>query len=125
MDAETVFLIFACVLIVALLILVCVFGAKSEKKHKKEHPENDESKISECEFETNDIHVKIVDLSCTVLSEGYRQPRTFNEFSVTFETDEGQTLKFRVNEEMYNGFEKGQEGILKITDSTIYGFVLD
>lgn len=123
MDGETIYLLFVCFLIVALLILVCVFGAKSEKKHKKEHPEIDERTIFE--YESKDVHVKVIDLSCTVLSEGHRQPRTFNEFLVTFETDEGQILKFRVDEEMYNGFEKGQEGILKITDSTIYGFVLD
>ena len=123
MDGETIYLLFVCFLIVALLILVCVFGAKSEKKHKKEHPEIDERTIFD--YESKDVHVKVIDLSCAVLSEGHRQPRTFNEFLVTFETDEGQILKFRVDEEMYNGFEKGQLGILTVTDSTIYGFVLD
>ncbi len=121
MDAEGVFLIFAAVLILVLLILLTYFGVKYEKKDKKEHPETAEE-LLERELETQELHAKVVDLSCSILSQGYRHSRTFEEFTVTFEADDGEKYKFRVNEEMYHGFEKGQVGTLTITDGAFYGF---
>ncbi|MBQ8575641.1 MAG: DUF2500 family protein [Clostridia bacterium] len=120
MDSEAIYLIFLCVLIVAVLFLIVYFGSK---KDKNTAPVKSEEELNR-EYEYQKIHAKVTDLSCNVLSEGYRSPKTFKEFTVTFETDNGKTLKLHVSEEMYDGFEKGQVGILTVVDGQFYSFEL-
>lgn len=121
MDAEAIYLMFLCVLIVAVLLLIVYFGSKRDKNIAP--VKSEEEKLNR-EYEHQKIHAKVTDLSCNVLSEGYRPPKTFKEFTVNFETDNGKTLKLHVSEEMYDGFEKGQVGILTVVDGQFYSFEL-
>lgn len=121
MDAETIYLIFLCVLIVAALFLIGYFGSKRDKNTA---PDKSEEEKLNREYEYQKIHAKVTDLSCNVLSQGYRPPKTFKEFTVTFEADNGKTLKLHVSEEMYDGFEKGQVGTLTVADGQFYSFEL-
>jgi hypothetical protein len=41
-----------------------------------------------------------------------------------FRTEDDKVLSFNVPEEMYDGFEEGQEGILTLVDGQLYGFAI-
>ena len=70
-----------------------------------------------------EMRATVTDMKCQVRMVGTKQPRTVTEFCVCFENDEGKVFALPVNEEMYQGFEKGQRGILKLcTEDILYSF---
>lgn len=77
------------------------------------------------EFETIEIKATVTEQSCCAKLVGTKTPKAVKEFTITFKTDDGQLLKLSVPEEMYDGFEKGQHGLLKMTDGELYSFELD
>lgn len=56
---------------------------------------------------------------------GIKTPKAVREFTVTFRTEDGGILKFNVPEEMYDGFEEGQRGLITLVDGILYGFELE
>jgi hypothetical protein len=53
-----------------------------------------------------------------------KTPKATKIFTVVFHTEDDKVLSFNVPEEMYDGFEKGQEGILTVVDGQLYGFAI-
>ena len=64
------------------------------------------------------------DQVCYVKTVGIKTPKTVREFVITFKTENGDFMKFNVPEEMYDGFDKNQKGILTFVDDQLYGFAL-
>ena len=71
------------------------------------------------------IKATVVEQTCCVKTTGIKTPKTIQEFSVIFKTENGEILKLNVPEEMYDGFEEGQFGILSVIDGELYGFDLE
>ena len=71
---------------------------------------------------TREIQATVVDLCCAVRTVGYKPPKTVILFTVTFETADGQHLHLQVPQEMYEGLEKGQTGLVTLVDGELYSF---
>ena len=74
---------------------------------------------------TQEIQATVVDLCCAVRTIGHKIPKTVTLFAVTFETADGQFLQLQVPEEMYEGLEKGQKGLLTVVGGDLYSFELN
>jgi len=84
---------------------------------RKEEPE-------EREYALQKVKATVVDLACGVRTVGLQPPKTITEFAVAFQSATGQVYRFTIPEEMYEGLEKGQTGILSFIDGELYGFDL-
>lgn len=76
-------------------------------------------------YETVKTKATVINQACFVRTVGYKTPKTMRVFTVTFQTETGKILELNVPEEMYDGFEQGQTGILTVIDGELYGFELD
>jgi len=72
---------------------------------------------------TMEVYATIVDHTCRVKTIGYQTPTTVQEFTVVFETEDGKLIRLDVPQDMYDGLEKGQTGLLTIVDGNLYSFV--
>jgi len=82
---------------------------------------NDEGEITVC-------HAAVTDMLCgvnTVGHQAYKQPRAERMFIIKFKTDEGEILNVPVSEELYEGFEVGLSGELRLVDGQISSFLPD
>ena len=112
----TIFIIFA--------IIMAVKQYKQDiAKQKKSKSEN--IKPNEPEYTTVTIKATVVDQTCCVKMVGIKTPKTVKEFVIVFQSENGDILKLNVPEEMYDGFEQGQTGVLSIIDGVLYGFELE
>ena len=83
---------------------------------------NDKDPIYEPEYTTTEIHATVAELYCGASLNGMKTPKSVKEFIVVMQTNDEEFHKFSVPEEMYEGFEIGQSGILTLVDGQIYGF---
>ena len=88
------------------------------EKTKQRLPEKADEEIP-----VTQIRAEVVDLLCGVEMPGTRMPKTEKTFFVVMKTENGESLRFLVPEEMYGGFEKGQAGMLIMADGNLYGFI--
>ena len=79
----------------------------------------------EQEYAVLKVKATVTDMACGVKMVGLQTPKTVKEFAVAFQSATGQVYQFTVPEEMYEGLEKGQTGILSIVDGELYGFDID
>ena len=91
---------------------------------KKGKNSDDADPSAESQYNTVTVKATVVDQACCVKMVGYKTPKTVKEFAVAFQTETGDILRFSVPEEMYDGFEQGQVGILSVVDGEVYGFEL-
>ena len=123
-------LIFWIVLVCIFVILVVLSMIWSTKRHKREIAKKKDTDLRKDaasatpEFTTITIKATVIDQTCCVKTVGIKTPKTIKEFTVVFQTENGETLKWNVPEEMYDGFEKGQSGTLSVVDGELYGFEL-
>ena len=119
---------FLCILgAILIFVIIGVIKAIREKKNPETintKPTNKYDFLKQ-EFETIEIKATVTEQSCCAKLVGTKTPKAVKEFTITFKTDDGQLLKLSVPEEMYDGFEKGQHGLLKMTDDELYSFELD
>jgi len=100
------------------------------KQHKRDMEKKKETNISkdaavvETEFTTVTKKATVVDQTCCVKTIGIKTPKTIKEFSVVFQTENGEIIKLNIPEEMYDGFEIGQSGILSVVGGELYSFEL-
>lgn len=110
------------------IIFACVMAVKQYKRNmakQKDVHRGKEGISIEPEFTTASIRATVVDQTCCVNTIGIKTPKTVKEFVVVFQTEDGGFLKLNVPEEMYDGFEQGQTGILSVVDGELYGFELE
>ena len=92
-------------------------------KHEKEKREAIEPIENIDAFETIEINVKVVDQCCTTRMIGVKHPKSIEEYFVSFQKDNGESLKLLVPKEFYDGFEIGQVGTLTLVDGEVYSFI--
>lgn len=106
------------------LLMIFVPMFKNRKTIRAEVERQEEERCS-IEFSNEELRATVIDHSCSVQMVGLKMPKATKIFSVSFETENSEILTFQVPEEMYDGFEKGQIGLLTIVDGQLYGFALD
>lgn len=114
-----------CTIFAIICIVMTIKRYKQDVAKKKEISIEKDTISGEPEFTTVTKKVTVVDQSCCVKTIGTKTPKTIKEFSVVFQTENGEIMKLNIPEEMYDGFEKGQSGTLSIVDGELYGFELD
>lgn len=121
-------IVFICGVLI-LITVIFILGFRQGKKYKEEHPGGREAEIEKMFIEPESVkttvRATVIDLTCRAKMVGTKTPKTVREFTVIFETPDGEILKINVPEEMYDGFDKGQTGILTLADRDIYSFELE
>lgn len=109
------------------VILSFVMAVKQYKRDiaKQKELKSEDIKPDEPEYTTVTTRATVVDQTCCVKMVGIKAPKTVKEFVIVFQSENGDILKLNVPEEMYDGFEQGQTGILSIRDGELYGFELE
>ena len=79
----------------------------------------------ETTFTTQEFRATVMDHTCKVRLVVTKTPKATKIFTVVFRTEDNKILSFNVPEEMYDGFEKGQAGILTVVDGELYGFAIE
>jgi len=119
-------------LAVGLCVLVFVCYALSVRRRQDRWDKQDvprpapvwKEEPEEREYALQKVKATVVDLACGVRTVGLQPPKTITEFAVAFQSATGQVYRFTIPEEMYEGLEKGQTGILSFIDGELYGFDL-
>lgn len=111
-----------CVLAVfALCVGPIIYTFKHRKEIRAEVERREEERCS-IEFSSLEVRASVIDVNCTVKTVGIKSPKTETVFTVVFQTEQEEILTFQVPEEMYEGLEVGQTGLLTIVDGEFYGF---
>jgi hypothetical protein len=129
MDPEILFCIVAVLAIIAVVGVVAWLILRYLLKPKNiqaelERQRAQNSEPFEPQFTTEEIQATVMDHTCAVKLVGTKTPKATKIFTVVFRTEDDKVLTFNVPEEMYDGFEKGQEGILTVVDGELYGFAI-
>ena len=110
-----------------IFVIFCVImGIKQYKRDiaKQKEPKSEDIKQDEPEYTTVTARATVVDQTCCVKTIGIKTPKTIKEFTITFQAENGEIIRLNVPEEMYDGFDKKQTGILTVVDGQLYGFEL-
>ena len=87
--------------------------------------ERQEEERCNIEFSNQEIRATVLDQTCAVKTMGIKMPKTITVFTVVFQTEQEEILTFQIPEEMYEGLEIGQSGLLTVVDGELYGFAPD
>ena len=113
-------------IIIAFIVISVLAFVVAGIKYKKEHPDGIDAEIDEMfvkpETMTESFRATVVDMVCYAEMTGTKRPKSKRVFTVSFETESGEILKKNVTEEMYDGFDKGQTGVLTLVDGDLYSF---
>ena len=101
----------------AFVIICCAVSGFKRRKFA-------DDQFDEAKFTTITTRATVVDQACCVKTIGYKNPKTIQEFTITFQAENGEFIRLNVPEEMYDGFEKNQTGMLTVVDGQLYGFEL-
>lgn len=72
--------------------------------------------------EITETRAEVIDMACGTKMLGVKNPRTVEWYVVVFRDDLGKIIEVSVNKEMYDGFEIGMHGKLKLVDGGLYSF---
>ena len=112
---------------VTIFIMFCaIMWVKQYKRviEKQKELQSESIKPEEPEYTTVTTRATVVDQTCCVKTIGIKTPKTIKEFTITFRAENGEIIRLNVPEEMYDGFDKKQTGILTVVDGQLYGFEL-
>ena len=118
-------ILIACAATTLFFLLMIFVPMFKNRKTIRTELERQEAERCCVEFSHEELRATVIDQSYTVQMVGTKTPKAAKRFCVFFETENGNTLSFQVPEEMYDGFEKGQTGLLTIVDGQLYGFAPD
>lgn len=104
-------------------ICVVIFGNKRTKTKKETDLEIDEYLNSEGEIITT--HAEVIDIACGTKMVGSKNPKAVQWFVITFKKDNGEIIEVPVDNEMYEGFDIGMKGELKLVNGQLNSFQLD
>lgn len=131
MDPEIIFCIlgvlavFAVVAVVAYVILRQLLKPENIQKELERQAQITAEDPYDQPYDTRQLQVTVVDQSCKVELVGIKTPKATKIFTVLFRTAEGDLLSLQVPEEMYDGIEKEQAGLLTLVDGKLYSFDLE
>ncbi len=112
---------------ILLFLLVIVLFPLIIKELKKEMgtKEDREARIEEYFDDDGEIvetRAEVVDMACGTKMIGTKTPKSSQWYMIVFRDDLGKIIEVPVNQEMYEGFEIGMYGTLKLVDGAIYSF---
>ena len=112
---------------ILLFLLVIVLFPLIIKELKKEMgtKEDREARIEEYFDDDGEIvetRAEVVDMACGTKMIGTKTPKSSQWYMIVFRDDLGKIIEVPVNQEMYEGFEIGMHGTLKLVDGAIYSF---
>ena len=131
-------IVIAAIILIALFLIavaavVAIFLVLTRKKSKEKAklvqttvnqeeistPQND----LEYEYKTVEVTATVIGQNCATRMIGTKTPKTVREFVISFESEKGEVFNLPVKEEVYDGFETGQKGLLTMVDNELYSFV--
>ena len=119
----------ASLIIIATIVLCVMAFVIAGIKYKKDHPDGIDAEIEKMfidpESVTTTVKATVIDMSCSAEMVGTKMPKAVRNFIVIFQADNGEILKINVPEELYDGFDKGQTGILTLADGDLYSFEVE
>ena len=119
----------ASLIIIAAIVLSVMAFVIAGIKYKKDHPDGIDAEIEKMfvdpESVTETVRATVIDMACSAEMVGTKMPKAVRNFVIIFQTEDGEILKINVPEEMYDGFDKGQTGILTLADGDLYSFEVE
>ena len=119
----------ASLIIIAAIVLSVMAFVIAGIKYKKDHPDGIDAEIEKMfvdpESVTETVRATVIDMACSADMVGTKMPKAVRNFVIIFQTEDGEILKINVPEEMYDGFDKGQTGILTLADGDLYSFEVE
>ena len=114
------------IFVVSLVLIVAVICIKDYKNKKKngERQETPEEHL-EREPEYSECRARLVEMQCGVDVRGTKRVFVEEKYLIVFETEDGITLEFGVDREIYELLEEGMEGTLVTVEGNFYGFEAD
>ena len=104
------------------LVVIAVHFKREAKKSlallEKECAEADEPPLRE-------IHGRVVEKHCYSDVAGTKNVRAYTCFYFLFLTDDGETVRYEIDEETYLAIEEDTEGMVGIVGDRFYGFCPD
>ena len=119
----------ASLIIIAAIVLSVMAFVIAGIKYKKDHPDGVEAEIEKMfidpESVTTTVRATVIDMACSADMVGIKMPKAVRTFVIIFQTENGEILKINVPEEIYDGFDKGQTGVLTLADGDLYSFEIE
>ena len=119
----------ASLIIIAAIVLSVMAFVIAGIKYKKDHPDGIGAEIEKMfvdpESVTETVRATVIDMACSAEMVGTKMPKAVRNFVIIFQAENGEILKINVPEEMYDGFDKGQTGILTLADGDLYSFEVE
>lgn len=116
-------------LLAAFLILLAVgyalFYIKARKKSRAENEQILAELEDDSETELCETHGRVAEKLCGTRAYGTNDPHFEKGFFIVFETDGGETLEYRVDEETYLAVQEGETGTVAACDGRFFGFCPD
>lgn len=120
MPLEQLFGLLGAILVAIIIGFLLSFAITSG--HEKSKSEETYEEGFENDGEIIETRAEVIDMACGTKMIGVKSPKTVEHYIIVFRDDLGKTLEVPVNKEMYEGFEIGMHGNLKLVDGGIYSF---
>ncbi len=111
-------------LIVVLYVAGCIRSFRQEKERRQKMMESWDSPTSD-EPAEREIRGRIVEKVCRTVTRGTKSPRAEKEFYIDFQTEDGEIMGYKVDEEIYLSVEENQTGTVLMVGERFYGFCPD
>ncbi len=123
---DWVMIIFMGLILVGIFASLIALGIAMDKGEKANKGiKSVEEQLEEADYEEIQIKAKVVERFCSAELVGIKKPKAEDYYWVVFEGDDGKSYKLRVVEEMYDGFEEGQKGVLTLVEGELYSFEIN
>lgn len=124
MNTEYIAFIMAGVFFAVFLGIILPFAIKDVKKMKDSQKEYDDNidEYFKNDGEIIETRAEVIDMACGTRMSGGKNPKALQWYVIVFKDDLGKTIEVPVNYEMYEGFEVGMHGTLKLVDGGLYSF---
>ena len=112
---------------IASLVLIIVWLFINDHKNKKEDAGRKETPEEhlEREPEYSECRARLIKMQCGVDVRGTKRVFVDEKYLITFELEDGDTVDFGVDEEIYGLLEEGMEGTLVTVEGNFFGFEAD
>ena len=84
--------------------------------------EKEAEELFEDNGEIVETRAEVIDMACGTTSKGGKVAKTVEWYAIIFKDDLGKVIKVYVDREMYDAFEVGMHGNLKLVDGGLYSF---
>jgi hypothetical protein len=120
MPLEQLFGLLGAILVAIIIGFLLSFAITSG--HEKSKSEETYEEDFENDGEIIETRAEVIDMACGIKMVGVKSPKTVERYIIVFRDDLGKTFEVPVNKEMYEGFEIGMHGNLKLVDGGLYSF---